>query len=264
MDRRYVAVGFAFAVLLSVTACSSSSDTDVEPAASQSAAADGGATVASSSDDFEGQMYQEVADQLSSAGFTSIETKALGDLTTGWLKDPGEIKEVSIDGQSSFGKGDSFPTGATIVISYHSFPEDDEDKQSSEPLTVDDSEDLAALVAGPPTGPTLETFVDEHHLETIQLDACVTWVVASERVVYSTANVVWGDCGKTPVTGPTFNFTPLLLPSTSPLQQDGLAVGQNVSVTGQVGSLYAFEESPTYVPARDDRVVLVVDSIELR
>lgn len=263
MDRRFVAVGFAFAVLLSVTACSSG-DTDDARAASQSAAADGGVTVPSSSRDLEGQMYQEVADQLTSAGFTSIETKALGDLKTGWLKDPGEIKEVSIDGQTSFGEGDSFPTGAAIVISYHSFPEDDEDKQSSEPLVVDDSEDLAALVAGPPTGATLEAFVDEHHLEAIQLDACVTWVIASDRVVYSTANVVWGDCGKAPVTGPTFNFTPLLLPATSPLQQSGLAVGQNVRLTGQVGSLYAFEESATYIPARDDRVVLLVDSIELR
>lgn len=262
MNRPFVAVAFAFALVLTVTACSSS-DTDAAPEASRSAPAVG-LTAPSSSGDFEGQQYEEVVDQLTNAGFTSFETKALGDLTTGWLKAPGEVKEISIDGRTSFGESDSFPTGAHVVISYHSFPEDDEDEQSAEALTVEDSEDLAALVAGPPTGPSLEAFVDDHHLETIQLDACVTWVVASDRVIYSTANVVWGDCGNTPVTGPTFDFTPLQLPATSPLQQSGLAVGQNVRLTGQVGSLYAFDESPTYVPARDDRVVLLVSSIELR
>lgn len=96
------------------------------------------------------------------------------------------------------------------------------------------------------------------------LDGHITFVIDSEKAVYSTATIAAGDAGSTALTGPLFEFTPVLLPSTSPLQSADLQVGTNVRVTALIGSYYSFEESSTFKPNRDTRIVLVADSVESR
>lgn len=131
-------------------------------------------------------------------------------------------------------------------------------------ISVHNSEDFAELLAGPSFGPAVEAFFEEHQGETLVLDGHITFVIDSEKAVYSTATIAAGDAGSTALTGPLFEFTPVLLPSTSPLQSADLQVGTNVRVTALIGSYYSFEESSTFKPDRDTRIVLVADSVESR
>jgi len=71
---------------------------------------------------YEGEDYQGVVKKLEEAGFTDIETKALNDLLTGWLKKDGSVKEVEVDGRIDYSAGTWFPKDVKIIVSYHSFP----------------------------------------------------------------------------------------------------------------------------------------------
>lgn len=77
------------------------------------------------SSEFKGRDYRDVKTDLQAAGFTSVEAIAVPDLTTGWWKEPDEVKEVSINGRTDFSADDRFPPDARIVIRYHAFPEDE-------------------------------------------------------------------------------------------------------------------------------------------
>jgi hypothetical protein len=101
-----------------------------------------------SSSAYVGEHFDIAVDELESAGFTNVETKALGDLITGWLKSDGEVEKIRIDGNESFSKGDWFPAETKILIIYHSFPEEDaQEEQGSE----QDEPDSAASSALEPT-----------------------------------------------------------------------------------------------------------------
>ncbi|WP_148059936.1 DUF4839 domain-containing protein [Rathayibacter sp. PhB152] len=265
MAGKSVAASVAVALLLTLTACG---------AASPDSAIDGNASMPASSDEIKGEQYEDVAETLRDAGFTRIEAAPLGDLVTGWLKSPGEIEEVTVGDKSSFREGDAFPTSAQIVISYHSFDDKTKSSDNSTPeasssredvLTVENSEDFAALVSGPVSGSSVREFVEKYSGASIQLDGHITFLIDSERAVYSTATIVAGDVDGLE-TGPRFKITPILLPEDSPLQQKDLTEGQSIRLTASVGYFYTFEESSTFVPERDSRVVLSVEmgSLELR
>ena len=249
-----IAAALAIVALLSMTACSAGDATGGPKNI------DGGTVAApSSSDDLEGRQYEDVVREFEDAGFLNVEATPLGDLITGWLKDPGEVKEVTVAG-SSFEEGDRFAADAAVVVAYHSYSPDRED----DVLTIDDSEALRALLAGPSFGPPLEKFVDEHQGETIQFDGYITYFLYGSSVVYSTADVRFGDAGADPGTGPTFRFTPMSVPKNSPVAGDKLAEGMNVRVTATIGSDYVFEDDSFYDPATQDRIILVVSSLEQR
>lgn len=134
---------------------------------------------------------------------------------------------------------------------------------SDEVLTIENCPDLATLLAGPTYGDSVEGFVDDHHLKTIALDGTISFLINSDRVVYSTADIVVGDAAES-VAGPTFRITPKILLPTSALQQDDLVEGMKVRVTALVGSYYSFEPTSSFIPERDTRVVLAEASIEGR
>jgi|LSQX01.1.fsa_nt_gb hypothetical protein len=76
-----------------------------------------------SSSDYVGEHFEIAVEELEGAGFTNVQTKALGDLITGWLKDDGEVEKIRVDGGNSFSRGAWFPSDTRILITYHSFPE---------------------------------------------------------------------------------------------------------------------------------------------
>ena len=86
---------------------------------------DGKIKVNYSSGDFEGIDYNEVVSDLQQQGFTNITTSPDKDLITGWITKDGEVEEVSIGGSTSFSSGSRFLPDAEIVITYHTFPDDD-------------------------------------------------------------------------------------------------------------------------------------------
>lgn len=235
-------------LLLALVGCGSSGEID-------SPAADGDdVAMPSSSADFEEQQYEEVVESLTEAGYTNVTATALGDLVTGWLKDPGEVKSVTVGDVDEFDDGEAFGRDAEVVVSYHSFPDEGGDN-SEDVLTIENSEDLAALLSGPASGPTVEAFTAKYGEgnTTISFDAHVTYLLASERYTYSSAYLVAGDSGST--AGPVFEFTPLLIPESSPLQQADLREGQNVRITAQVG--YFRHHDASALTEEVNRVVLV-------
>ncbi|NMD71526.1 DUF4839 domain-containing protein [Bacillus sp. DNRA2] len=82
--------------------------------------------VSKSSDEFVGENYKTVISQLEETGFTNIKTKVLDDLITGWLTKDGEIEKVEINGDTEFSANDSFQKNSKIVITYHTFPSEEE------------------------------------------------------------------------------------------------------------------------------------------
>lgn len=136
-----------------------------------------------------GENYQDVKTKLKTAGFTSVETSAIPDLVTGWLKKDGEVEEVSVNGGTDYSDGSRFPKSATIVIRYHTFPERESAKaaestptaggtpESSPPevdnavLTPQNSEELkAVLKAENPGDPEVQAFITKNTGRTIEFD----------------------------------------------------------------------------------------------
>jgi hypothetical protein len=83
--------------------------------------------IPASSSDFEGENYQDVVAKLENAGFTNIQTKLIDDLVFGWFTKDGEVEEVSVDGYTSFSTSSSFPEDVPIVVTYHTFPANEEE-----------------------------------------------------------------------------------------------------------------------------------------
>lgn len=118
---RRALLGLLALFLVVATAACSGSGSDRE----------GEAQMPASSSAYLGEHFEIAVEELESAGFTNVQTKALGDLITGWLKDDGEVEKIRIDGSNSFSKGAWFPADTKILITYHSFPEEDVEDEPS-------------------------------------------------------------------------------------------------------------------------------------
>ena len=93
-----------------------------EVAASGDKAVDGQVLITVAPKELKRKDYHEVLSTLQEMGFTNITVTPLGDLKKGWLHDEGEVKEVSIEGNSKFSVNDIFSDDSEIIVFYHSFP----------------------------------------------------------------------------------------------------------------------------------------------
>lgn len=73
---------------------------------------------------FEHEHYEDVTAALKTLGFTNIKYDVLYDIVFGWTED-GEVKEVSIDGNNDFRRGNVFKANAEVIITYHKRSEED-------------------------------------------------------------------------------------------------------------------------------------------
>ena len=74
-----------------------------------------------SAEDFIGENYSSVADELETRGFTNIILKRKNNLTTGWVTKEGSIDSISIDDDDDFDDDDWFYYDAEIVIIVNTF-----------------------------------------------------------------------------------------------------------------------------------------------
>lgn len=241
-------------------ACGSTGGTQtdsVTPEASETSAPE--PEMPSSASDFEGDDYKDVVEALETAGFTNIETKALGDLITGWLIEDGSVDSVEVDGQSDFGAGSTFPSDVKIVVAHHSFPEDEEEAEEEgeaeeEILTVENSEDLAALLAGPESGESVAAFSDEYRTKVIQFDGHVAAIGPGDFEDEISILILAGEYDAP--TGPNFQITEEISEIGEPdsVVPGNLKVKQNIRITAVVG-MYEDDSGLFY---------LLLESIEIR
>ena len=69
---------------------------------------------------YEEKNYASIEALFRKAGFTNITTVPLHDLRMGFLKKPGNVKSISVNGTDITSGGKKFPSDAAVVISYHS------------------------------------------------------------------------------------------------------------------------------------------------
>jgi len=185
MKHKFLAIVAVLTVLLS--GCSSENDGKIH--------------MPFGGNDYDGVNYQEIVSQLEEAGFTNIREEPLGDLVTGWLNDEGEVDEVSVDGDTVFSTDSKYLPDVEIVVSYHTFPGEEEssteDENSNsesnenetsentestneapeENLTPENNEDLAAVLSATnELDPIYSEFAEKYKNQIIEFDACITYL----------------------------------------------------------------------------------------
>ena len=69
-----------------------------------------------------GRDYGSVVADFKEKGFTNIETEAIEDLITGWLKKDGAVEKVSVGGDVDYSPDVWMDPSTPVVIYYHTFP----------------------------------------------------------------------------------------------------------------------------------------------
>ena len=84
---------------------------------------DGKISIPKAASSFKYEKYQDVLTGFTSLGFTNVKTNVIYDVGNGWFSSSsaGDVKEVSINGNNSFNKGDRFDKNAEVVITYRDF-----------------------------------------------------------------------------------------------------------------------------------------------
>lgn len=217
--------------------------------------------VSKSSDEIVGENYQTVISDFEEMGFTNIETKVLDDLITGWLTKDGEIEQVEINGVTDFSTNDSFQKDSKVVITYHTFPE--EEKSETEPtdekssgtieqstnessvesnqeiLTDKNNEDLAAVWAvKDESHPIIGEFVKKYVGRIIEFDGNIANMMQHENYTTRYDILIYaGDYSETTFSGPNFKFedvSVLDLNLTGSEISENIGMGQNLLITAVV------------------------------
>lgn len=119
---------------------------------------DGKINLPISSRDLKNANYQDVVAKFEDTGFTNVQTVILDDLVLGWFTKDGEVEEVSVDGYTTFTTDSRYPADVEIVVSYHTFPadEEEEDAESSTPEPTIEAEPTEIAQSTEETQPTEE------------------------------------------------------------------------------------------------------------
>ena len=87
---------------------------------SEQQAAEGQIKLSLSSKELEGENYQEVVKVLTEMGFSNVQIKALEDLSRDVFRQDGEVKTISINGETKFSSGSIVDANGEVIVSYHS------------------------------------------------------------------------------------------------------------------------------------------------
>ena len=103
---------------------------------------DGKINLPISANDLKDANYRDVVAEFENAGFTNVQTEVIDDLILGWFTKDGEVEEVSVGGYTSFSTDSRYPADVEIIVSYHTFPADEEEEtaESSAPESIVEAE----------------------------------------------------------------------------------------------------------------------------
>lgn len=154
---------------------------------------DGRVSIPFGENDYENLNYKDVVLELQEAGFTNIKEQPLNDLVTGWLNDEDEVSEVIVDGNKEFSKNERFLPNVDVIVSYHTFPENEEKTTESTSLeetskydnsiekddniSPKNSEEFATLLSTKGEyNPIYTEFADKYKGKVVEFDGCITYV----------------------------------------------------------------------------------------
>lgn len=86
-----------------------------------------------SSSDLKGKNYEDVDKMMTDQGFTNVTLEPVEDLVLGFLKEDGEVEEVSINGYTTYSTDSWFSPDTAVIIKYHTF------KQQAEAQVEDET-----------------------------------------------------------------------------------------------------------------------------
>ncbi len=141
--KRIIIVLSVLVLAISLVGCGSEED-------------DGKINLPISSHDLKDANYQDVIAKFENAGFTNVKTEVIDDLVFGWLTKDGEVEEVSVDGYKTFSTNSRYSADIDIVVSYHTFPADEEEEaaESSTPEPTEEAEPTERAESTVETEPT--------------------------------------------------------------------------------------------------------------
>lgn len=143
----------------------------------------------SSSKSYKGTNYQEVISELEGAGFTNIQTEVLDDLVTGWLTKDGEVKQVSVDGDTTFSTDSKYTADVEIIVTYHTYPEEPKNPgqevesneqptdslKDSSPITLENNEEFAVVLSTKDeVSSVYKDFAEKYKGKTIEFDGHIS------------------------------------------------------------------------------------------
>lgn len=242
---------FIACIIISLVGCSGDSDEH-----------EGEAKTPSGSSIQKGRDYQEVVNDFKEKGFKNIKIVKLEDLITGWLTKDGEVGSVSVDGDKDYSPDVWYPNAVEVVITYHTFPEEERsdtesanenssetDDQSindtsaesdQEILTVENSEDFKAVLAVKnEADPIIGEFAKKYAGRTVEFDGYIANMIqhGNYKTRYNIL-ILAGNYGETTFSGPNFQFEDVNvvvdLNLTGSNIPDTIGMGQNLHVTATV------------------------------
>ena len=96
-----------------------------------SAVGENEAMIPMAADDCKNKNYQEIEKAFKNAGFTNISLDIVYDISFG-ITEEGSVKEVTVDGEADFKRGEITEKGKLVVITYHMKAADNPEKQEIE------------------------------------------------------------------------------------------------------------------------------------
>lgn len=234
--KKLCSVFLAFAMIIALSACGGTADTH-----------EGEAKTPSASKAQKGRNYQEAVDDFTSNGFTNVKTEKLEDLISGWLTKDGEVETVSVDGDENYSTDSWYPNSVEVVITYHTFPEKNEETATSdatsssekelEILTVENNEDLSKLLESSDFE-IISAFAQKYAGQTIEFDANIADMAnyKSYKTRYDMLIYV-GDYSETTAIGPSFKFEDVNvsdLKLTGDNIPDSISSGLNIRITAKI------------------------------
>ena len=110
--KRFMCILISIISCIILIACENSSDHTGE------------AKTPSGSSVMNGRDYQSVVEEFEENGFTNIKLEKIEDLIIGWLKEDGEVEDVSVGGDFDYSPDKWVPNDTEVIIRYHTFPEE--------------------------------------------------------------------------------------------------------------------------------------------
>ncbi len=191
--------------------------------------------------------YKEIESAFRDAGFTNISTEILYDIVWG-ITEEGEVKQVSINGNSDFSRGSVFDKDAAIIITYHMKQSDDpnnkvdtdfntDTESKPENLTINNCPELAAILSNKAEiDESYSAFAKKYKGKVIEFDGRIDY--CTKHGSYTTRFdylVSAGNYNPNSQIGPTFKFENVNYYDLN-TNLDTVSVGLNVHIVAEVVS----------------------------